>query len=68
MTREYRAIVERGENGQLVAFVPGLRGGHAQAATLDDLRANLTEVVALCRAESGEDGDFRLELVVVDRD
>ena len=34
-----------------VGVVPSLPGAHTQAATLDELRANLQEVVELCLAE-----------------
>jgi predicted RNase H-like HicB family nuclease len=31
-----------------VGVVPGIRGAHTQGATLDELQANLREVVELC--------------------
>ena len=34
-----------------VGIVPGLPGAHTQGATLDELHANLREVVELCRSE-----------------
>jgi predicted RNase H-like HicB family nuclease len=34
-----------------VGVVPGIRGAHTQAATLDELRGNLREVLALCIEE-----------------
>jgi predicted RNase H-like HicB family nuclease len=37
-----------------VGSVPGLPGVHTQAATLDELRANLQEVIELCREENPE--------------
>ncbi len=40
-----------------VGIVPDLRGAHTQAASLDELRANLREVVTLCLDELGEDVD-----------
>jgi predicted RNase H-like HicB family nuclease len=43
--------------GLYVGIVPGLRGAHTQAASLDELQANLREVVALCLEELGEDVD-----------
>ena len=43
------AYVERdAETGMYVGVVPGVRGAHTQGATLDELRANLEEVLALC--------------------
>ena len=57
----YTAIVERcPDTGLYVGYVPGLAGAHSQAATLDELNANLTEVVSLI-LESGEpaiEGEF----------
>ena len=40
-----------------VGIVPGLPGAHTQAATLDELRDNLKEVVELCLQELGQSAD-----------
>ena len=57
----YTAVVERcPDTGLYVGYVPGLAGAHSQGATLDELNANLTEVVALI-LEDGEpaiEGEF----------
>ena len=57
----YTAIVERcPDTGLYVGYVPGLAGAHSQAVTLDELNANLTEVVSLI-LEAGEpaiEGEF----------
>lgn len=46
------AVVERDpETGLYVGIVPGLPGAHTQAATLDELIANLREVVELVLEE-----------------
>ena len=46
------AYVEHDPETQLyVAVVPGLPGAHTQAASLDELRANLEEVVELLLEE-----------------
>ncbi len=59
--RAYTAVVERcPDTGLYVGYVPGLAGAHTQGATLDELNANLTEVVALI-LEDGEpaiEGEF----------
>ncbi|MFH0887077.1 MAG: type II toxin-antitoxin system HicB family antitoxin [bacterium] len=39
------------ETGLYVGFVPGIRGAHTQAETLDELQSNLKEVVELCLEE-----------------
>ena len=42
------AVVERcPETGFYVGYVPGLAGAHSQAETLEELNANLREVVGL---------------------
>ncbi len=44
----YTAVVERcPETGLYVGYVPGFPGAHTQGATLDELNANLREVIAL---------------------
>jgi predicted RNase H-like HicB family nuclease len=49
MPASYTAYVEWDPDTRLyVGAVPGLPGAHTQAATLDELRSNLSEVVALC--------------------
>ncbi|KCZ70830.1 hypothetical protein ANME2D_02855 [Candidatus Methanoperedens nitroreducens] len=39
------------ETGLYVAIVPGIRGAHTQAETLDELQNNLKEVLELCLEE-----------------
>ena len=56
--RTYTAVVERDpETGLYVGHIPGWPGAHSQGETLDELQANLREVVALLL----EDGEPRLE-------
>jgi predicted RNase H-like HicB family nuclease len=56
--RTYTAVVERDpQTGLLVGYVPGFPGAHSQAATLDELNANLREVISMLL----EDGDPHLE-------
>jgi len=50
----FTAVIERDqETGFFVGYVPGWAGAHSQGATLDELRANLNEVVAML-LEDGE--------------
>ena len=52
--RTYTAVIERDqESGMFVGYVPGWVGAHSQGASLDELRANLGEVVAML-LEDGE--------------
>ena len=56
--RTYTAVVERNtETGLLVGHSPGVRGAHSQGASLDEVQANLAEVVAMLL----EDGEPYLE-------
>ena len=44
----YTAVVEHcQETGLYVGYVPGFPGAHSQGETLDELNANLREVIAL---------------------
>jgi predicted RNase H-like HicB family nuclease len=46
--KTYTAVVERSpETGLFVGFIPGFPGAHTQAESLDELNANLREVLAL---------------------
>lgn len=46
------AIIERDlQTGVLVASVPGVPGAHTQGQTMDEVRANLVEVLQLLREE-----------------
>lgn len=52
--KTYTAVVERcPDTGLYVGYVPGFPGAHTQGATLDELHANLEEVIALL-LEDGE--------------
>lgn len=58
MKRTFTAVVERDvDTGFYVAFVPGLPGAHTQAESLDELSANLKEVVEMIL----EDGEPKIE-------
>jgi predicted RNase H-like HicB family nuclease len=52
--RTYTAIIERcQETGLYVGFIPGFKGAHTQAETLDELNQNLREVLEML-LEEGE--------------
>jgi predicted RNase H-like HicB family nuclease len=56
--RTFSAVIERcADTGLLVGFVPGFPGAHSQGETLDELQANLQEVIAMLL----EDGEPALE-------
>lgn len=52
--KSYTAVVEKcSETGLYVGYVPGFPGAHSQGETLDELRGNLEEVIAMV-LEDGE--------------
>lgn len=56
--RTFNIVVERDpDTGLYVGYVPGWPGAHSQGATLDELRGNLQEVIAMLL----EDGEPSLE-------
>ena len=54
----YTAVIERDADTDLfVGYVPGWPGAHSQGATIDELLANLAEVVEMLL----EDGEPKLD-------
>ena len=52
--KAYTAVIERcPDTGMYVGYVPGFPGAHSQAASLDELNANLKEVIEML-LEEGE--------------
>jgi predicted RNase H-like HicB family nuclease len=52
--KHYHAVIERCPETQLyVGHIPGFPGAHSQGKTLDELKANLEEVIAML-LEDGE--------------
>lgn len=60
--RTYYAVIQRDrDTGMFVGHVPGWPGAHSQSTSLDELRTNLSEVVAMLL----EDGEPEMESVFV---
>ena len=56
--KTYSAVIERDpDTGLFVGFVPGFPGAHSQGASLDEVNANLREVISMLL----EDGEPVLE-------
>lgn len=54
----YTAVIERcPDTGLFVGYVPGFPGAHSQGATLEELNANLREVLEMLL----EDGEPSME-------
>jgi predicted RNase H-like HicB family nuclease len=47
-TREFSVVIEKDEDGWLVASVPALPGCHTQARSLDKLMVRIQEAIELC--------------------
>ena len=68
MTQELTVVIERDEEGWLVASAPALPGCHTQGRTIEEVRERVREAIQLCLEELGpEDQELRLELVAVER-
>ncbi|NOZ79258.1 MAG: type II toxin-antitoxin system HicB family antitoxin [Acidobacteria bacterium] len=63
---EYDVIVERDEEGYLVATVPAIPGCHTQARSLDELMERTREAILVCLEEEGEP-EPTLELLGIHR-
>ena len=55
MARQFTVVIERDEEGYYVADVPGLKGCHTQARSLDELLERAKESIQLCLEAYGED-------------
>jgi predicted RNase H-like HicB family nuclease len=60
-SRKFTVVIEKDEDGYLVATVPALRGCHTQAKSLDTLMKRVREVISLCLEEdSNQPGALEL--------
>lgn len=55
MKRDFSVIIERDAEGYYVATVPGLRGCHTQARSLDELMGRVKEAIQVCLEAEGDD-------------
>ena len=63
--REFYVIIEKDEDGFFVGEVPQLRACYSQGRTVEELMANIKEVIRLCLDE--EDPEFSGESVGIHR-
>lgn len=54
MSREFNVIIERDVEGYYVGSVPGLKGCHTQAKSLDELLVRVREAIELCLEAQGD--------------
>ncbi|MBH8560611.1 type II toxin-antitoxin system HicB family antitoxin [Nostoc sp. CENA67] len=52
--REFYVIIERDEDGYYVGEVPQLQACYSQGETIDELIANIKEVIELCLEQNQE--------------
>ena len=68
LTRDFTVVIERDEEGWLVASVPSLPGCHTQALTMDELLERAREAIAVyAEGPRGEEFGEPLELVGIQR-
>ena len=62
--QKFTVLIERDEDGYLLATVPALKGCHTQARNLNLLMKRIREVIELCIAEKNR-ASTKLEFVGV---
>ena len=53
--KEFYVVIERDEDGYYVGEVPQLKACYSQGETIDELMANMKEVIELCMLEATEE-------------
>ena len=66
MQHQFDVVIERDEDGYLVATVPQLPGCHTQGRSLDELTERIQEAIELCLEVDGPPQQ-RLEFVGIQR-
>ena len=67
MARQFTVVIERDEEGYLVASVPALPGCHTQARSMDELLERTKEAIQLYLEVQEESTDGELELIGIQR-
>ena len=52
--KEFYVVIERDEDGYYVGEVPQLKACYSQGETIDELMANMREVIEVCMLEATE--------------
>ena len=58
--KEFYVVIERDEDGYYIGEVPQLKACYSQGETIDELMANIKEVIELCLEE--EEDDIAIEV------
>ncbi len=56
--KQFKVIVERGDDGYFVASVPALPGCYTQAKTLEQLNKRVREAIELCLEVAQDDPQY----------
>jgi predicted RNase H-like HicB family nuclease len=56
--KKYSVLIEKDEDGFLVADVPELEGCHTQAKNMDELLKRVKEVIELCKEDNKPKNKF----------
>ena len=67
MARQFTVVIERDEEGWLVASVPALPGCHTQARSMDELLERTRGAIELCLEDLAQEPVEQLELVGIQR-
>jgi predicted RNase H-like HicB family nuclease len=54
MSHEFYVVIEKDEDGFFVGEVPQLKACYSQGKTIDELMANMKDVIALALEEQGD--------------
>jgi predicted RNase H-like HicB family nuclease len=61
--KQFKVIIEHGEDGYFVATVPALPGCYTQGKTIKELSKNVKDVIQLCLEEAKENPDYRRKIL-----
>lgn len=65
LQREFYVVIERDEDGYYVGEVPQLKACYSQGETIDELMANMKEVIELCLEE--QEGETQSEFIGIQK-
>ena len=58
----YKALIERGQDGYFVAWVPAIPGCNTQGKTYEELIENVKEAIQLCLEVARDSPEYREKL------
>jgi predicted RNase H-like HicB family nuclease len=65
LQREFYVVIKRDEDGYYIGEVPQLKACYGQGETIDELMANMKEVIELCLEE--QEAEIQSEFINCDR-